>query len=121
MPACSVTILLSTPSVRTRVHSPCGAGINTARVEEMEGRLKRDILAEAARCDGQVLVTDEGDDLSVFDLLVQAPEADVQTPKEVFEELRADGYNVQYRRIPITDEKVFAGVASFLSAIPQDV
>jgi hypothetical protein len=32
-------------------------------------------------------------------------EADVQTPLEVYAELQADGYDVDYARIPVTDEK----------------
>jgi hypothetical protein len=32
-------------------------------------------------------------------------EADVQTPLEVYAELQADGYDVDYTRIPVTDEK----------------
>ncbi len=30
----------------------------------------------------------------------------MQTPLEVYRELRADGYDVEYVRLPITDEKV---------------
>ncbi len=32
-------------------------------------------------------------------------EADVQTPLDVYRELKADGYDVEYVRLPITDEK----------------
>ena len=35
-------------------------------------------------------------------------EADVQTPLEVYRELRADGYAVEYVRLPVTDEKARA-------------
>jgi hypothetical protein len=82
------------------------AGIDKNRVEDMEERLKADILAEAELYEGQILVTDENDDFTTFDLLMQVSPSDVQTPKEVFEELREDGYDVVYERIPVTDEKV---------------
>ena len=32
-------------------------------------------------------------------------ESDVQTPREVYRELVADGYGVDYVRVPVTDEK----------------
>lgn len=38
-------------------------------------------------------------------------EADVQTPLEVYDELLRDGYDVDYLRVPVTDEKVGAGVS----------
>jgi hypothetical protein len=82
------------------------AGITQERVEEMEARLKEDILSEAKSYEGQILVTDENDDFTTFDLMLQVSASDVQTPREVFDELLEDGYNVQYERIPVTDEKV---------------
>lgn len=72
----------------------------------MEDRLRQDILKEAAKFDDQILVADEDDSFNVFDMMLRVSEADVQTPKSMFEELRGDGYNVVYTRIPITDEKV---------------
>jgi hypothetical protein len=82
------------------------AGITTQDVEDMEERLRQDVLTEAAQYDQQILVSDEDDSFNVFDKMLQVSEQDVQTPKAMFEELRSDGYNVQYSRIPITDEKV---------------
>lgn len=82
------------------------AGITQKRVEEMELRLKQDILAEAEQYDGQILVTDENDDATTFDLMLSVTAGDVQTPQEVFWELQQDGYTVKYSRIPVTDEKV---------------
>lgn len=82
------------------------AGIDAQRLESMEERLKADVLAEAALYSDQILVSDEDDDFTVFDSMVPVSMRDVQTPKEVFLELRQDGYNVEYTRIPVTDEKV---------------
>jgi hypothetical protein len=82
------------------------AGISTKGVEDMEERLRQDILAEAELYDRQILVSDEDDSFNVFSMMLRVSEDDVQTPKAVFEELQQDGYNVIYNRIPITDEKV---------------
>lgn len=81
------------------------AGITKDRVEDMEDRLRQDILNEAADFDDQILVADEDDSFNVFDMMLRVSEADVQTPKSMFTELQAEGYNVVYNRIPITDEK----------------
>eukprot|EP00882_Tetradesmus_deserticola_P024636 GHRQ01026937.1.p1 GENE.GHRQ01026937.1~~GHRQ01026937.1.p1 ORF type:complete len:178 (+),score=59.55 GHRQ01026937.1:160-693(+) len=40
-------------------------GIDRSRVEDMEARLKRDVLREAARYDHHILVTEEDDDMNV--------------------------------------------------------
>jgi hypothetical protein len=40
-------------------------GIDRSRVEDMEVRLKRDVLREAQLYDGHVLVTEEDDDMQV--------------------------------------------------------
>lgn len=81
------------------------AGITKDRVEDMEDRLRQDVLKEAVEYDDQILVADEDDSFNVFDMMLRVSEADVQTPKAMFEELQAEGYNVVYNRIPITDEK----------------
>lgn len=40
-------------------------GIDRSRVEDMEVRLKRDVLTEAQRFDHHILVTEENDDMQV--------------------------------------------------------
>jgi hypothetical protein len=42
-------------------------GINRSRVEDMEVRLKADILAEAATFGNRILVVHENEDLSLYD------------------------------------------------------
>ena len=78
-------------------------GITRERVEAMEERLRDEVLAEAGRYDGRVLVSEELDNGEVVDtwLVVQA----VQTPVEVYAAFAAEGYQLSYVRIPITDEK----------------
>ncbi|GBF92770.1 paladin [Raphidocelis subcapitata] len=80
-------------------------GIDRSRVEDMEQRLKADVLSEAAAFDDHILVTEEDDDMQVIERWEPVTEADVQTPLDVYKELKADGYDVEYVRLPITDEK----------------
>ncbi|XP_072951302.1 uncharacterized protein [Typha angustifolia] len=80
-------------------------GINRARVEQMEFRLKEDILLEAARYGNKILVTDELPDGQMVDQWESVVADSIKTPLEVYEELQLEGYLVDYERVPITDEK----------------
>ncbi|XP_058195963.1 uncharacterized protein LOC131312310 isoform X8 [Rhododendron vialii] len=80
-------------------------GINRDRVEQMEARLKEDILLEAARYGNKILVTDELPDGQMVDQWEPVTHDSVKTPLEVYEELQAKQYLVDYERVPVTDEK----------------
>lgn len=80
-------------------------GINRDRVEQMEARLKADILLEAARYGNKILVTDELPDGQMVDQWEPVTRDSVKTPLEVYEELQAKRYLVDYERVPVTDEK----------------
>ncbi|CAJ2628923.1 unnamed protein product [Trifolium pratense] len=80
-------------------------GINRERVEQMEARLKEDILNEAARYGNKILVTDELPDGQMVDQWESVSCNSVKTPLEVYEELQVEGYFVDYERVPVTDEK----------------
>lgn len=80
-------------------------GINRERVEQMEDRLKEDILIEAERYGNKILVTDELPDGQMVDQWEPVSSNSVKTPLEVYEELQVAGYLVDYERVPITDEK----------------
>ncbi|KAK9804170.1 hypothetical protein WJX73_008272 [Symbiochloris irregularis] len=80
-------------------------GIDRSRVEAMERRLKQDVLKEAELYGNQVLVADESDDFQVVERWEPVTEVDVQTPLEVYHELKDDGYDIDYLRVPVTDEK----------------
>ncbi|KAK7392157.1 hypothetical protein VNO78_20587 [Psophocarpus tetragonolobus] len=80
-------------------------GINRERVEQMEARLKEDILMEAARYGNKILVTDELPDGQMVDQWESVSSNSVKTPLEVYQELQVEGYLVDYERVPITDEK----------------
>jgi len=80
-------------------------GINRDRVEQMEFRLKEDILQEASRYGNKILVTDELPSGQMVDQWESVVSDTVKTPLEVYEELQHQGYLVDYERVPITDEK----------------
>lgn len=80
-------------------------GINRERVEQMEARLKEDILNEAARYGNKILVTDELPDGQMVDQWESVSCNSVKTPLEVYQELQVEGYLVDYERVPVTDEK----------------
>jgi len=89
-------------------------GIARASVEQAEVALKQEVLAEAARFGGMLLVTDEtkpldnavaawGESFSYWETGISVQS--VCTARELYQQLRADGvYNVRYHRVPITDE-----------------
>ncbi|CAI5993545.1 unnamed protein product [Closterium sp. NIES-65] len=81
-------------------------GINRARVEQMEARLKKDVLREAGRYSNKIMVSDELPDGQMVDQWEPVGPDSVQTPLEVYEDLQRQGYNVDYERVPVTDEKV---------------
>ena len=83
----------------------------------MENRLKQDILAEASRCGGRVLLHREESNLvsnqsEIIGYWETVTDGDVWTPAEVYANLKNLGYNIDYRRIPLTRER---------EAIPADV
>eukprot|EP00210_Caulerpa_lentillifera_P000523 g506.t1 len=80
-------------------------GIDRVRVEDMERRLKQDVIKESEKYAGQVLLSDENDDLQVVQFWEQIDSNSIQTSLDVFHQLQLEGYNVDYLRIPVTDEK----------------
>ncbi|KAG8097552.1 hypothetical protein GUJ93_ZPchr0013g36727 [Zizania palustris] len=80
-------------------------GINRERVEQMEFRLKEDILQEASRYGNKILVTDELPNGQMVDQWESVMSDTVKTPLEVYDKLQHQGYLVDYERVPITDEK----------------
>lgn len=71
----------------------------------MEARLKDDIMREAERYQGAIMVIHETDDGQIFDSWEHVSSDAVQTPVEVFKCLEADGFPIKYARVPITDGK----------------
>ena len=79
------------------------AGISALRIEQMEARLKEDVIREAHKCGGLILVHDELGDGTIVPTWV-APEQ-VQTPREIYESFAHRGYRLKYYRIPISPEQ----------------
>ena len=65
-------------------------GIDRSRVEDMENRLKQDVLKEALDYNNQILVAHENDDFQVIEQWEAVTEVDVQTPLEVYRELSGE-------------------------------
>ncbi|KAH6768947.1 metal ion-binding protein [Perilla frutescens var. frutescens] len=103
-----VIYINSRPFVLRDVEQPFSnleyTGINRVRVEQMEDRLKEDILTEAARYGNKILVTDELPDGQMVDQWEPVSHDSVKTPLEVYEEL-TNQFLVDYERVPVTDEK----------------
>jgi predicted protein tyrosine phosphatase len=89
---------LESPNVN--LESP---GLSPRQVEAQEERLKAEVLAEAARHGGRLLLHDQMPDGS------HAPRWErvesVRTVKEVYRDLQEQGWRVDYARIPVSDEK----------------
>ncbi|MBM3461155.1 MAG: hypothetical protein FJX76_03540 [Armatimonadetes bacterium] len=100
-------------------------GASAEQVEAVEDRLKADVLREAARNGGAMLIHEEHADGTLAPVRVQVDEKSVQTSREVFDGLRKEGFDVDYARIPITDEKRpddhdFDAVVDRLKDVPPD-
>lgn len=101
------------------------AGISSNDVEQREEVLRQEIWAEALRCGGKFMVHEENPDGSLSEKWLPLQESDLQTAAEVFEQLREEGYQVDYARIPISDEKTpegqdFDAILSRLREAPSD-
>jgi len=84
-------------------------GIAKERVEGMENRMKSDVLEELKVYNGRLLLHDEETtDKGGFIIVPQwetVPVECVETPSDVFKSIVEEGYQVDYLRIPITDEQ----------------
>ncbi|KAI9496168.1 inositol hexakisphosphate-domain-containing protein [Zychaea mexicana] len=78
-------------------------GMNAGRLEKVEERLKNDVLKEVKSMGGLLLVHQELSDGTIVPCYIAADT--VQTPREVFDAFRNDGYRTTYFRIPISPEQ----------------
>ena len=83
--------------------------IDGHRLEEMEERLKQDVLNEAAANNGCILVAletpveKEGVGILEDKWETVDSESSVQTPASIYAMLQREGYTVDYHRLPLTD------------------
>lgn len=76
----------------------------------MEARLKEDILFEVRQSSGRMLLHREeynptSHQSSVIGYWENVLTDDIKTPAEVYASLKDEGYNITYRRIPLTRER----------------
>ncbi|GAA5805134.1 inositol hexakisphosphate-domain-containing protein [Helicostylum pulchrum] len=80
-------------------------GISKERVESMEDRMRLDVIQELNEYEGRMLLHDEDNTFNLLPLWETVPADQIETPSQIFESIRAEGYQVDYTRIPITDEQ----------------
>lgn len=76
----------------------------------MEARLKEDIIFEVRKSGGRMLLHREEfnpalNQVSIIGYWEKIFVDDVKTPSEVYASLKKDGFNITYRRIPLTRER----------------
>ncbi|KAJ7215111.1 hypothetical protein O6H91_Y473400 [Diphasiastrum complanatum] len=97
-------------------------GIKGPGVEQLENRLKEDILAESSRSGGRMIlhreehnpVTNQTDIIGYWETITTEV---VKTPAEVYAEIKKEGYNIDYKRLPLTRER--EALATDVDAIQQ--
>jgi len=77
-------------------------GISESRLRDLEWRFKEDVVAEAQKCGGSVLLHEEEADNILVEKWESAPPSAVMTAEDVFFQLRQEGYRVRYERLPCT-------------------
>jgi hypothetical protein len=95
-------------------------GITGSRLEQLEERLKEDVIKEIDDSNGRILLHGEDQDGNVITAWEDVNVEDVMTVKEVMETVayemdlqqndhseqqRHEGYTLDYRRVPVTAEK----------------
>jgi len=84
-------------------------GLSAQDVEKQEEQLKKEILEEAKKNGGYIIIKDEKiDENGKFvnvDRKVKVTEDSVKTVKDVYDDLAKEGYKVDYKRVPVSDEK----------------
>nr|XP_031859044.1 uncharacterized protein CI109_005550 [Kwoniella shandongensis]KAA5526116.1 hypothetical protein CI109_005550 [Kwoniella shandongensis] len=73
-------------------------------LEDIERRLKLDILDEARKYGGMILTHDEITGGKIIPTWVSVDEESIQTPKEVWQDMKERGWRVDYWRIPIAPD-----------------
>ncbi len=100
-------------------------GSTPAQVQAQEVALKAEVLKEAAANGGRILLHEETPDGKVQARWVSVDAASLKTPLEVFQQMTREGFQVDYARIPVTDEKVpeeadFDALVARLKGVPAD-
>ncbi|CAH7666719.1 inositol hexakisphosphate-domain-containing protein [Phakopsora pachyrhizi] len=84
-------------------HSSSTISDRAENIEAIENRLKLDILKESSKYGGLILVHDETVEGEILPTWSTAD--DVKTAREVWEEIKNEGYHVDYHRVPISHDQ----------------
>jgi Inositol hexakisphosphate len=79
-------------------------GATEESVMRSEEQLKADVIAEAKANGGMILLHGEDKD-GVTSEWIEVSEGSVKTTSEVFQQIRGEGFKVDFARVPVTDEK----------------
>lgn len=83
-------------------------GVESSVVESQERKFKEDVLAEI-RETGRILLHDEKEthpgSFEVVAIFESVEPQDVMTPRELYEQVKEEGYHVKYQRFCVTDER----------------
>lgn len=110
----AVVYINSIPFVLRELNKPVDTlkhvGITGSMVEHIEARLKEDILSELRESGGRMLLHREEYNAALDQSIIigyweNISVNEVKTPAEVYAALKDEGYNIQYRRIPLTRER----------------
>ena len=97
------------PFVLREAHKPIDSLSLSDRAENLEAiekRLKQDVLDEASRCNGLLLVHEEQiGSPELVPTWVAVQKDDVRTVREVWKRIQDDGWRVLYRRLPIARDQ----------------
>ncbi|KAG1726694.1 inositol hexakisphosphate-domain-containing protein [Suillus paluster] len=89
--------------------SPLSLSDRAENLEAIEERLKNDILQESAKYGGLILTHNELPAESgagaILPTWTHVDNVNVRTSRELWEQMRADGWNVEYHRIPISPDR----------------
>lgn len=64
-----------------------------------------DILDESRKFGGMILTHDEVSNGTLIPTWMSVDEASIRTPKEVYEDIKREGWRVDYHRIPIAPDR----------------
>jgi hypothetical protein len=80
-------------------------GITASVVERMEATLKQDVLREIRSGEGRLLLHDEVETkpgtYEIIPIWEAVEESDVMTPKELYEMITNEAYQVDYERVAV--------------------
>jgi len=80
-------------------------GKTTEQIEKEERELREEVRKEIDKNGGFLVIQDEDKNGKVFQRKIKVNKEDVKTTREVFDDLKEEGYNIDYKRVPISDEK----------------